>query len=178
MPDKLITLDNLETFKGLIEDEIDAKQDALPSITGNGGKVLKVNSGETALEWANDSGMANPMTSAGDLIVGGSSGTASRLAKGTAGQVLSVNSGGTGLEWSTPASGGVSSLGGKTGAVTVDGTLAVDGSNVMGLTGQIPYLTTAPVADNTAGFLKIVVLSAEPANRFSGFLYVIVGSSN
>lgn len=49
------------------------------------------------------SGMENPMTTAGDLIVGGSSGTPSRLGKGTAGQVLAMNSEGTAPEWSNGA---------------------------------------------------------------------------
>ena len=49
--------------------------------------------------------MSNPMTTQGDIIVGGASGTPTRLAKGTAGQVLAMNSGATGLEW-TNAGGG------------------------------------------------------------------------
>ena len=46
-------------------------------------------------------GMTNPMTTAGDMIVGGSSGTPTRLAVGgTAGQVLTVVSGAP--AWKTP----------------------------------------------------------------------------
>ena len=48
-----------------------------------------------------DSGMANPMTTAGDIIVGGASGTPTRLAMGTAGQFLCVNTDGTAVEWTT-----------------------------------------------------------------------------
>lgn len=40
----------------------------------------------------------------------------------------------------------------------------------------LPYLTTAPSSANTSG-LKIVVLSAEPATRYSGYLYIITGSN-
>ena len=36
----------------------------------------------------------------------------------------------------------------------------------------INYLTTAPVADNTDGDLKIVVLSSEPATKYNGYLYI------
>lgn len=50
--------------------------------------------------------------------------------------------------------------------------------NQLVLSGQIPYLTTAPVADNTAGFLKFVVLNAEPATKYNGYLYIIVESQN
>lgn len=44
-------------------------------------------------------GMINPMTTAGDLIYGGASGTATRLAIGTALQVLATNAGATAPEW-------------------------------------------------------------------------------
>ena len=36
----------------------------------------------------------------------------------------------------------------------------------------INYLTTAPIADNTDGDLKIVVLSSEPATKYNGYLYI------
>lgn len=43
--------------------------------------------------------MSNPMTAAGDIIYGGTSGAPARLAKGTAGQVWKMNSGATAPEW-------------------------------------------------------------------------------
>jgi hypothetical protein len=49
-------------------------------------------------------GMANPMTTSQDLIIGGSSGTPGRLAKGSNGTFLGVVSGS--LAWATPAGGG------------------------------------------------------------------------
>lgn len=52
------------------------------------------------------SGMANPMTTAGDLIVGGASGAPTRLPKGTDGQVLTMVSGAE--AWAPPGSGGLS----------------------------------------------------------------------
>ena len=58
--------------------------------------------GKGGASWANaggGSGMTNPMTTAGDIIVGGASGTPTRLGLGTAGQVLKVNAAGTGLEY-------------------------------------------------------------------------------
>lgn len=48
--------------------------------------------------------------------------------------------------------------------------IASDTISVSGL----PYLTTAPVADNTDGTLKFVVLTAEPATRYEGYVYLIV----
>lgn len=41
-----------------------------------------------------------------------------------------------------------------------------------GITNGLGYLTTAPTADNTDG-IKIVVLSAEPATKYAGYLYII-----
>ena len=54
----------------------------------------------------------SPMTTQGDLIYGGTSGTGTRLAKGTAGQVLTMNSGATAPQWSTPTTGTVTSVSG------------------------------------------------------------------
>jgi len=48
-------------------------------------------------------GFANPMTAQGDVIYGGASGVATRLAKGTAAQVLAMNAGATAPEWKTLA---------------------------------------------------------------------------
>ena len=39
--------------------------------------------------------------------------------------------------------------------------------------GELTFLTTAPVADNNNGTIKIVVLSSEPATRYNGYLYII-----
>jgi hypothetical protein len=55
----------------------------LPAVTGNAGKVLKVNAGATAVEWASEST---------ELPT---------LAPGNAGKVLKVNAGATGVEWAT-----------------------------------------------------------------------------
>jgi hypothetical protein len=52
----------------------------------------------------------NPMTTAGDIVVGGTSGTPARLALGTAAQQLRVNSGATALEYFTPSAGGSTNL--------------------------------------------------------------------
>lgn len=56
--------------------------------------------------WATPSGgMTNPMTTQDDLIVGGSSGTPGRLAKGADGQVLTVDPATHHLVWANSASG-------------------------------------------------------------------------
>jgi hypothetical protein len=64
------------------------------------GKVLKADG-----TWAaSATGFANPMTTEGDLIIGGVSGAPTRLSAGTVGQVLT--SGGAGVEPSWAAGGG------------------------------------------------------------------------
>lgn len=66
----------------------------------------------------------------------------------------------------------VTSIDGKDGLVTTDATLSINASKVLGLTGQLPYLTAAPTEANTGG-VKIVVLSAEPDTYYDGYLYFI-----
>lgn len=75
-------------------------------------------------------GLSNPMTTAGDVIVGGASGTPERLAVGTEGYVLTVVSG-------TPA--WVASAGGASWpAVTASASTSI----VLGLTDAGDYLRT------------------------------------
>jgi hypothetical protein len=80
-------------------------------------------------------GMSNPMTTSGDLIVGGTSGTPTRLGIGFAGKYLKVGSSGNSIEWGDGSSYTLppatsNTLGGiKVGnnlSVTQDGTLSAD----------------------------------------------------
>jgi hypothetical protein len=71
---------------------------------GAAGRVLKVNSGATAPEWAVDP-TTDVVTTAGDLIYGTGADAVTRLGIGTAGQVLKVNSGATAPEWGAAAGG-------------------------------------------------------------------------
>ncbi|OYV27700.1 MAG: hypothetical protein B7W98_01245, partial [Parcubacteria group bacterium 20-58-5] len=112
---------------------------------GANGQVLSVVSG--AVAWAaNPAGFANPMTTAGDVIIAGAGGTPTRLALGASTYVLASN--GTTLSWVPPGSGSgaVSSVFGRTGAVTAvsgDYTFAQIGSKPTTLAG---YGITDPVA--------------------------------
>ena len=89
-------------------------------------------------------GMSNPMTTAGDIIVGGSAGVPDRLAIGAAGKVLGVVAGSP--AWVDPTGGGggggaVDSVNGQAGVVVLD---AADvGADVAGA-------ATAAVAAHTA----------------------------
>ncbi len=58
-----------------------------PVDDGNSGEVLRTD-GSGVLTWVADTGFANPMDSAGDMIYGGSAGVATKLDSGTTGQWL------------------------------------------------------------------------------------------
>ena len=133
-----------------------------------------------------DIGFANPMTTAGDIIYGGTSGAPTRLAKGTTGQILmqSLNA----PVWTTinymanPMSAqGDIIYGGSGGAPTrlakgTTGNLLRAGSTSIEYTDSLPVLTTAPSAANTDG-IKIVILNSEPSTKYDGYLYLIVSAS-
>lgn len=72
------------------------------------------------------------MTTAGDIITGGASGTRTRLGLGTANQALKVNSGGTALDYGT-----LPIVGGGTGQTTA--TAAFDALSPMSALGDILY---------------------------------------
>jgi hypothetical protein len=63
------------------------------------GTVAIANGGTGAITKTAAFDALSPMTAAGDLIYGGTSGTGSRLAKGLAGQVLKMNAGATAPSW-------------------------------------------------------------------------------
>lgn len=66
---------------------------------GSDGQVLTADSAQTlGVKWG--SSLTNPMSAAGDIIVGGASGAATRLAKGSNGQYLRLSSGTP--AWETP----------------------------------------------------------------------------
>lgn len=70
----------------------------LPITAGSSGQVLtSQGGGSSAMTWS--SSLANPMTTGGDLIYGGSSGTPTRLANGSAGQFLMSNGSTSAPSW-------------------------------------------------------------------------------
>ena len=74
---------------------------------GANGKVLTANSAATdGVDWETPAapGMTNPMTTLGDVILGGAAGAPARLPVGANGKVLTANSAATdGVDWETPA---------------------------------------------------------------------------
>jgi hypothetical protein len=82
---------------------------------GTSGQVLR--SDGTFPVWGDDVGFANPMSTSGAMIIGGTSGAPSALAAGTSGQVLTISEGVP--SWQTPS----------TAANTVTGTPLITGTS-------------------------------------------------
>lgn len=81
---------------------------------------------------ASGGGMTNPMTTAGDLIVGGASGAPTRLAGGTDGHVLTRVAGAN--AWAAPTGGGYSTAAAVRDALeTLSGTDRLDASAIQNL---------------------------------------------
>jgi hypothetical protein len=115
------------------------------AITGTGSNCIHVDG--TSATCPTGSGFANPMTTAGDTIIGGSSGTATRLGAGSDGQVYTMVSGapawaagggGTvgfavtrasatvlGISPGAVSCGGISSPFGTAGVLTITGTMSI-----------------------------------------------------
>jgi hypothetical protein len=139
----------------------------LPVDDGNSGEVLSTN-GTGALSWV--APLTNPMDSAGDLIVGGSGGTATKLDAGTTSQVLI---GGTSPTW-----GGVSST------LITDGTIVSADINA---SAAIPYsklsLGTSIVNADISGSAaidgsKLVAASASVAGAVTTGTQTFAGVKN
>lgn len=151
---------------------------------GSNGQVLKMVSGSPA--WGADNGMTNPMTAANDLIIGGTDGVPVRLPKGSNGQYLKIDSGSvywgslSGVMANPMTTAGDIIIEGMNGTYTrlakgQQGYLLAAGASLPEYTNSLPILTSEPINDNTSG-IKIVVLSSEPQNKLSGYLYIITGS--
>lgn len=51
--------------------------------------------------------------------------------------------------------------------------MAIDANIYNFVAKETRYLTTAPTADNTSGYLQTVVLTSEPATYYNGYYYII-----
>jgi hypothetical protein len=74
------------------------------------GTSITVASDGTISAAGGGSGLTNPMTTSGDIIIGGSSGTPARLAADTSGYVLTSNGPGEAPSWQAASGGGGGSL--------------------------------------------------------------------
>ena len=90
-------------------------------------------SGSTTTAPGRGAGFKNPMTTAGDLIRGGTSGAAARLGIGTAGQVLTVVSGAP--AWAAAAGGSAATRDLLTNGDATDPQLIFAGGDVIWIEG-------------------------------------------
>jgi hypothetical protein len=131
---------------------------------GTEGQVLQIVSSVPA--WATFSALTNPMTTVGDLIVGGASGAPTRLAAGTAGYVLT--SGGAGVAPSWSATGTTTyTINWTTGAATNgNGTATITSASVVTL--SIGAGVTAGYASGTytAPRVRVPMPTGVVASRF------------
>ena len=112
------------------------------------GIVAIANGGTGAVTQTAAFNALSPITTQGDIIYGGASGTGTRLAAGTASQVLRMNAGGTAPEWSSTAGTGdmlLAAVQSVTGVKTFDNsTIAMKGTS----TGVTTLSTTNTSATN------------------------------
>lgn len=177
MVKKYITLENLGTFK----ENTDAKyQGKMTTSSVNDGTINKNigfdSEGNIVKETPPSSGMSNPMTTAGDMIYGGSNGSPIRLPKGSANQVLTMNSGATAPEWKTPTTIPTITLNGNsttTPSFYAPTSVGTNGQVLVSAGSGAPSwtnLTVNPVQDltsNTAGTLDATAWGNLKSNHYA-----------
>ena len=127
---------------------------------GSDNKIATEKATISAITSATSDKMTNPMTSAGDIIVGGTSGSPTRLPMGSVGQTLSITT--SGIGWIIPSGGAVSSIG-DTNSVHLD------------LDGSAKLTAEVRISDTSGNQLEIVTTSGheglyvpEPTSLYLG----------
>ena len=149
----------------------------IDSTGATSGQAL-VADGSGNVSWQTPSGgMANPMTTEGDIITGDAGGSPKRLAKAnTTYKKFLASSSGINPQWDNVGIGTFYVSGGNIYKTTyVSSNSAGAGGMSYGKPGNefgLGYVTSAPTAANTDG-LKIAVLSSDPGTKYSGWLYII-----
>lgn len=118
--------------------------------------------------------MSNPMTTAGDIIVGGTDGAPDRLALGSALQHLRVNAGATALEFADPPAGGA-------GGLTVPDLLnspAPGGGCDAEFTGSISPFTAVDGSSGTASLIAGSGAGIYDVATRSGWVLMMTGTSS
>jgi hypothetical protein len=134
---------------------------------GTAGQVLTVNGTANGYTWSTP--LTNPMTTAGDIIYGGASGAATRLAgSATNGHVLTYNTATSAPQWSAPAAG--------YSAPTLGSTSIASGATVSNVNGLTINSTTIPTSATlltsgssfNLGTTSIVLNRASAAQSLTG----------
>jgi hypothetical protein len=128
---------------------------ALPLLNGGTGQTTKAPAFDAL----------SPMTTGGDLIYGGASGTGTRLANGSAGQVLQSNGTTLAPSWVAAGTGTVTSVGLSVPATSIFGTSGtpVTTSGTLGLTttgtsGGIPYFSSTSALSSSAALTASAIV--------------------
>ena len=154
---------------------------SITSATWNGVAVAINRGGTGASTKATAFNALSPMSAAGDVIYGGTSGAGTALAIGTAGQVLTVNSGATAPQWSTPTTGTVTSVSGtgtvnglslsgtvtSSGNLTFGGTLDLSSPPAIGSTAASTGRFTTVTSTIATGTAPFTVASTTPVANLS-----------
>lgn len=147
------------------------------------GKVWVCTSAGSPGTWANagtGSGMSNPMTTSGDIIYGGSSGTPARLAAGTSGYYLKTLGSGSAPSWAA-VSGGSS---GYNAVLTPSGdaTGAADAAAIMSAVAALPstggVIRGLPSANWNIECNQVVIARSGVYLDFTGCYINAVGAGN
>ncbi len=129
--------------------------------TTNSGKVLTAGATAGALSWevpASGGGLTNPMTTAGDIIIGGIAGAPERLAKGADGQVLTVVAG---VPAYADASGGSATIDWTSPVVVTDtANLAYGNHYIVAVTAADKTLTLPEITAADYGKMLVVEIAA------------------
>ncbi|MDR2629039.1 MAG: hypothetical protein LBC30_03570 [Puniceicoccales bacterium] len=145
---------NLGTGTAIFKEKIDADLKFKTLKAGNNVTIAASDSEVTisSSAAASGEGMVNPMTTEGDLIVGGESGAAVRLGKGSDGQVLKSTA--DGLEWGDESSSYTlpTASANTLGGIKVGNNLSITGG-ILSADGQSYTLPTASA--NTLGGVKV-----------------------
>lgn len=128
--------------------------------TGSDNKIPTEKAIRSAISSATSDKMINPMTTSGDMVYGGASGSPTRLPLGTVGQSLSITT--SGIRWTDPSGGAVSSIG-DTDSVHLD------------LDGSAKLTAEVRISDTSGNQLEIVTTSGheglyvpEPTSLYLG----------
>ena len=154
--------DSLIASQKAVKTAVDAKQDAL-GFTAENSANKETSALDTSttkypcnnvVKTAVDGKMTNPMTTAGDIIYGGTSGAPTRLAKGTDGQVLTLASGVP--SWGSASGGGV---GDHSCSLTLSTSFALSSSSTTTITWDTEQWDTDSFHDNSTNPSRITIPS-------------------
>ena len=143
----------------------------VPSITGNAGKVLAVNSGATGTEWVapNSYTFSTGLTTSGNTV---SVTNPVPSVSGHAGQILAVNSGATGTEWVNAPSASVSATGVISGNGTSPSPLQLNyNSTLTSVNGVIPEVHTQSLSWDNDNHLSGIAVTYADYNKLKNLGY-------